>query len=90
MMGTNCSMGVLTLMSETSEDVKVHLVVANSGLHGEKSFPAGTTVRGALEHLKLGAGEAVQVKVDRKPVNLDQVLQTGQHISVAPRNMKAA
>lgn len=83
-------MGALKLMSETPNKVKVHLVVANSGLHGEREFDEGTTVRKALETLKLGAGEAVQVKVDRKPVNLDQVLQPGQHISVAPRNMKAA
>jgi sulfur carrier protein ThiS len=83
-------MGVLKLMSETSDNVKVHLVVANSGVHGEKSFPAGTTVRDALGSLKMGAGETMQVKVNRAPTNLDQVLRPGDHISVVPRNMKAA
>ena len=76
-------------MSETPQ-TEVHLVVANSGVHGKRSFPEGTTVRKALEDLKMGAGEAVQVKLNRQPVNLDQVLRPGDHISVAPRNMKAA
>ncbi len=77
-------------MSETSSATKVHLVVANSGLTGEREFPQGTTLRKALGTLNLGSGDAVQVKVNRKPANLDQVLQTGDRVSVAPRNMKAA
>jgi sulfur carrier protein ThiS len=87
--GVNCSTGVLKLMSETPQ-TKVHMVVANSGVHGEKEFDAGTTLRGALETLKLGAGETMQVKVNRKAANLDQVLQPGDRVSIAPRNMKAA
>jgi len=76
-------------MSETS-NTKVHMVVANSGIHGEKSFPEGTTLRKALETLKLGASETMQVKVNRKGANLDQVLMPGDRVSIAPRNMKAA
>jgi sulfur carrier protein ThiS len=76
-------------MSETSEKVGVRLVVANTGLNAERQFDAGTTVRGALESMNLGS-DTVQVRVNRKAVNLDAPLQTGDRIAVAPRNMKAA
>jgi sulfur carrier protein ThiS len=75
-------------MSETPK-TNVRLVVANTGLNAERQFEPGTTVRQALESLNLGS-DAVQVKVNRKAVNLDDPLQANDRISVAPRNMKAA
>jgi sulfur carrier protein ThiS len=73
----------------SANSVKVRLVVANTGYNGEQEFSPGTTVRDALKTLNLG-GDTVQVKVNRRAVNLDAPLQTGDRISVAPRNMKAA
>jgi sulfur carrier protein ThiS len=75
-------------MSETGNP-KVRLVVANTGLDLHREFPAGTTYADALASLRL-TGDSVQVKVNRKAVNLDDPIQTGDRISVAPRNMKAA
>lgn len=73
-----------------SDVTQVHLTVANSGLNGVKDFPVGTTLNDALTGLKLGDPANQQVKVNRRSVPLDTVLQPGDRVSVAPRNMKAA